>query len=105
MKLSIRILFAIIILYPGNVTAAQLIKVSRVDTKDIIQIYLSFDQPPSFSGTANKRRIDVELTKTDVSQDLQLLQTDDKIVKILTRKSNDTLILSLPTSAGFARCP
>ncbi|BHH83363.1 tetratricopeptide repeat protein [Desulforhopalus sp. 52FAK] len=95
MKHFITILFALFILSPVNVTAAELTRVTRVDTKDIIQIYLNFDTPPSFSGSATKRRIDVELKDTDIGKEFQLFKTDEKIVKILTRKNSTTLILSL----------
>lgn len=80
---------------PCNLVASELINISRVDAKDVIQIYLNFDKPPVFSGTATNRRIDVELKATEISKDLQLFSADDKIVKFLTRTKGDTLILSM----------
>jgi len=95
MKHIFPILIAFFILSPSNVTASVLNRISRVDTKDIIQLYFSFDTPPIFSGTLNKRRIDVEFPKSTEGAEFDLFQTDEKIVKILTRKNGDTLILSL----------
>ncbi len=95
MKRLIPIFIALFILSPVNVTAAVLNKISRVDTKDIIQLYFNFDSSPQFAGSSTKRRIDVEFARSEVSTNFDLLEPDDKIVKILTRKNNDTLILSL----------
>lgn len=83
------------ILWPGGLLASELVKISRVDTKDILQIYFSFDASPTFSGTANKRKIDVHFANTTAAQDLQFLATDSKIVKVLTRREKNELICSL----------
>jgi len=95
MKKLLFTILASLILCSSNLLAAELIKVSRVDTKDILQIYLSFDTPPTFSGTTNKRRIDVLLEDTKILKDLQFIIPDDKIVKVLTRNKNNDLIISL----------
>ncbi len=95
MKNLLFTILALFILCSSNLLASELVKVSRVDTKDILQIYFSFDTPPTFSGTTNKRRIDVLLEDTKVLKDLQFLTPDDKIVKVLTRNKNNDLIISL----------
>jgi len=95
MKKLLFTILASLILCSSNLIASELIKVSRVDTKDILQLYFSFDTPPTFSATSNKRRIDVLLKDTKVLKDLQLLTPDDKVVKVLTRNKKDNLIISL----------
>ena len=95
MKRLLLTILASILLWSGNLVASELTKVSRVDTKDILQIYFTFDAAPTFSGTTNKRRIDVRLEDTAAAKDLQSLTSDDKIVKVLTRRENNDLIFSL----------
>ena len=75
--------------------ASELIKVSRVDTKDIIQFYFSFDVTPEFTSTRYNRRIDIEFIKTTRPPSVALIEPDDNIVKILPRPDNDKYILSL----------
>lgn len=92
LTLTITILFIVL---SGNLFASELIKVSRVDTKDILQIYFSFDSPPIFSESTKKRRIDILLEDTKLLKDLQFILPDDKIVKVLTNNRNKDLIISL----------
>lgn len=86
---------ASVILWSSHLNASELVKVSRVDTKDILQIYFSFDTIPTFSGTSNKRRIDVHLEETTAIKNLQFIGTDSKVVKVLTRRVKNELIYSL----------
>jgi hypothetical protein len=78
----------------GDLAASELLRTSRVDTKNVLQIYFTFDEAPVFSGTSNKRRVDVQFEGTEASQNLQLFSPDEKIVKTLTRKNKDVLIVS-----------
>jgi len=95
MKKLLFTIFVSVIACSGNLLASELTKVSRVDTKDILQIYFSFDTPPTFSGTSSKRRIDVLFENTKVLKDQNFISPDDKIVKVLTRNKKDDLIFSL----------
>jgi len=79
----------------GSLQASELIKMSRVDNRDIIQLYFSFDKTPSFSYTANKRRINLIFNKTQSVLDLQIFKPDSHIVKILPQLKNGDFILSL----------
>ncbi|MFT5698042.1 MAG: hypothetical protein ACI8ZB_000896 [Desulforhopalus sp.] len=95
MKRLIIIILLSAITWPCNLVASELMKVARVDNKDILQIYLSFDKPPTFSGTATKRRIDIKLESTVLASDLKLIQPDENVVKFLTRHEKNDIILSL----------
>ena len=95
MKQLILTILASILLWSGDIIASELVKLSRVDTKGILQIYFTFDKVPLFSGTADKRRIDVRFEDTTAVNDLQVITSDNKIVKVLTRREKDNLILSL----------
>lgn len=75
--------------------SSELIKVSRVDTKDIIQFYFSFDVTPEFTSTRYNRRIDLEFIETTSAPSISLGVADDNIVKILPRPTKDKYILSL----------
>lgn len=75
--------------------SSELIKVSRVDTKDIIQFYFSFDVTPEFTSTRYNRRIDLEFIETTGAPAVSLGEADDNIVKILPRPTKDKYILSL----------
>ena len=95
MKRLFLILLIVSIPYHFDLAASELKKISRVNVKDILQIYFSFDEPPAFSGTANERRLDITFTSSERAKDLELLSPDDKVVKILTRMDGKDLIVSL----------
>ncbi len=78
-----------------NLQASQLDKISRVDNKDIIQLYFYFDTPPEFTDLQSKRRIDLVFFDSSPRPKFKLLEEDDKVVKILSRQSDDKLTLSL----------
>jgi tetratricopeptide (TPR) repeat protein len=75
--------------------ASELVKVLRIDTKDIIQLYFSFDVTPEFSSVQSNRRIDLEFFKTTRSPLISLGEADSNIVKILPRPVKDKFIVSL----------
>ena len=75
--------------------ASELIKVSRIDRKDIVQFYFTFDVPPEFSSIRSERRIDLEFFKTTSAPSVSLGSPDKDIVKILPRPAEDKFILSL----------
>ena len=93
-KLLITILVSVIAC-SGNLLASELTKVSRINTKDMLQIYFTFDAAPTFSATSTKRRIDVLFNKTKIAKDQPLISTDDKVVKVLTRNIKDDIIFSI----------
>jgi predicted Zn-dependent protease len=75
--------------------AAELLKVSRIDSKDIVQLYFSFDVTPEYTSISSDRRIDLEFYKTTCSPSLFLGEADGDIVKILPRREENRFILSL----------
>ncbi len=75
--------------------ASELIKVSRIDRKDVVQFYFTFDVPPEFSSIRSERRIDLEFFKTTSAPSVALGNPDKDIVKILPRRTEDKFILSL----------
>lgn len=95
MKRIFLCIFVLFNILQGSVKATELLKISRVDTKDIIQIYFSFDVPPKVTTLDNNRRIDLTFTKTTRSPAVSLFEPDDNIVKILPRRDKGDLILSL----------
>lgn len=91
-------LFAIallLVLLPTETYAAQMIKVARLDSRGMVQLFFTFDQPPKFSTFANNRRLDVIFSASTLSDTIELFPPDEEIVKILPRSENGDLILSL----------
>ncbi len=93
-----RFFFAILFLtglLDVHAQAAELLKVSRVDTKDVVQIYFSFDKSPKFSTTSNQRRIDLVFRDTAASPDITFFPPDEHIVKILPHSAKSEFAVSL----------
>lgn len=93
-----RLLFAILLLsglLSTAVQASELNKVSRVDTRNNIQLYFSFDKTPKFSAIDNHRRIDLIFKDTAAAPDLTFFSPDEHIVKILPRPKKSEFVLSL----------
>ena len=95
MKKAILTFLLLIILPQTAIQASELVKIARADTKDIVQLYFSFDQTPKFSTTSNNRRIDLIFADTVLAPGVSLIPPDDHIVKILPRPTKSDYILSL----------
>ena len=95
MKLLTIYIAILVVILTQNVEAIELQKISRLDNKDIIQLYLYFDSPPQFTSLQNERRIDLVFTDVVTAENLKMLTEDSKIVKILSRQLEDQFILSL----------
>jgi len=96
MKQIIPLIITLFISIPsGSLLASELVKVSRVDNRDIIQLYFSFDKTPAFSQTVNKRRINLIFKQTQTPFKFEMLEADSNIVKILPQPKNGDFILSL----------
>ncbi len=74
--------------------ASELLKVARIDTKDIVRFYFSFDETPQFTSTQFNRRIDLEFFATHKAPSVSLGEPDSDIVKILSRPEKEKYILS-----------
>lgn len=75
--------------------ASEFIKALRVDAKDIIQLYFSFDTPPQATIIENKRRLDLVFENTGRNMDTAILEPDEHIVKILSRAVDNNFVVSL----------
>jgi tetratricopeptide (TPR) repeat protein len=78
-----------------EVSASELVKVSRMDTRDLVQLYFSFDKTPKFKTTADNRRVDLIFSDTALSSSLAFFAPDENIVKILPLPGKNDLIVSL----------
>ncbi|MGB3222089.1 MAG: tetratricopeptide repeat protein [Desulforhopalus sp.] len=95
MKRILPCIFLLFALLPCSANASTLTHISRIDKKDIVQYYFSFDETPEFSSIRSDRRIDLEFFSTAIAPSLSLGEPDGDIVKILPRPEKDRLILSL----------
>ncbi len=95
MKLILPYIFLLLSILQCSAHASELIKVSRADTKDIIQFYFTFDVTPEFTSIRSDRRIDLEFFKTTRASSVALGEPDNDIVKILPRPGTDRYTLSL----------
>ena len=75
--------------------AAILQKISKSEDRDSVQIFFSFDQVPSFDTQLNGKRLDIILEQTLIDEAVSWFETDDKIVKTLTRPVKEDTELSL----------
>jgi len=95
MKRLIAFIFCFLCGIHGVIFASTLEKVTKVETKDIVQLYFSFNTTPEFSTNSNQKRLDLIFKQTDKADTLSLFAPDKNIVKILSRSKKDTFILSL----------
>ncbi|WP_457576594.1 tetratricopeptide repeat protein [Desulfomarina sp.] len=88
------IIFAVL-LTGTPVFASELLRVSRAESGDMIQLYFLFDKAPTFSETINERRLNLIFNNTELKKKITFFKPDDKIVKILSHTENGDFILSL----------
>lgn len=75
--------------------ASVLQKTARTDARDIVQVFLTFDTPPSHSYKLSGKRIDILLEKTIPADDLELFKTDDRVIRAVPSVHDDLTVLSL----------
>lgn len=95
MKRLSAIILMILSLLASAAAASELVKISKTDRQDSVQVYFSFDKTPEFTSTRNERRIDLEFFDTSSAPALSIIPPDDNIVKILPRPGKDRYALSL----------
>lgn len=78
-----------------NLEAAELLKLSRANSKDIVQLYFSFDTAPKASVGTDNKRIDLIFKGTEIQPNFIFFNADENIVKILPHKENGDLIITL----------
>lgn len=83
-------------LFICRIAAAEstLVKIAKADSKDIVQIFFSFDTLPKFSHKVSNKRIDVILEDTRAPEEVRLFEPDDRIVKILPEANSGQHIVS-----------
>jgi len=79
----------------GQSLASELVKITRIDSKDIVQLYFSFDKTPLFSETDNEKRINLMFSNTELAENIRFFEADSKIVKILSQNVGGDFLLSL----------
>lgn len=80
---------------PKFLVAVELKKISRVDSKDNIQLYFTFDSTPKFSALQSQRRIDLFFVGSKPQPELTMIESDNNIVKVLSRQTEEEMVLSL----------
>lgn len=89
------VLFCVLIVYGTSVTAASILnQVTRVTEPSRIQIFLKFSEIPEHSSETIGRRLDLNLTGTLPAESLQLLTGDDKMIKMISNRHQNDLLLS-----------
>ena len=95
MKTTILTVILLINILLVDALGAQLQKVTRLDTKDLVQIYFTFDSLPVFKAISSNRRIDLIFSNSTLPPETTFFPTDEAIVKILPRPEKPDLIISL----------
>lgn len=74
--------------------ASTLVKIAKADSKDTVQVFFSFDTLPKYSYKVSAKRIDVIFEETLSSDELQIFDPDDRIIKILPSAKDGKNIIS-----------
>ena len=95
MKKKIPILLLFLLLLPTLADAESILsKINKIDTKDTVELYCSFDKLPVYRSATRSKRIDFILENTVLAKDFVFFKEDDKIVKILSQHKNNKTVLS-----------
>jgi hypothetical protein len=93
------ILYILISLFSLNCQQAAaestLVKLAKADSKDIVQIFFTFDTIPKFSHEISNKRVDIILEETITSDETQIFASDNRIVKVLPKTSDGRSVVSL----------
>ncbi|MBU1568441.1 MAG: tetratricopeptide repeat protein [Proteobacteria bacterium] len=95
MKHAMLAIILIINLLQVDAQASQLNKIVRLDSKDLVQVYFTFDKTPIFNSTSNNRRVDLIFTNAKLSSTASIFPADEAIVKILPHQEKTDLIITL----------
>lgn len=79
---------------PLSSMASELLKVNRVNARDVVQLYFKFDTPPRFETVGDKKRVNIIFYASETSDTFKMIEPDNNIVKILSRKVDNRLIIS-----------
>ncbi len=89
------ILLAILSLFTSPCFGSELQRISKAGSRDTVELYLTFDRPPSFSSSSIGKRVDIFFKESNASSSLQSLEADQNIVKFLTKSERGVLVVSL----------
>ncbi|NTW88222.1 MAG: hypothetical protein HGB26_03665, partial [Desulfobulbaceae bacterium] len=92
------VLIAIILLITATrieAEASQLTKVVRLNAKDLVQFFFTFDTTPAFKVTSNNKRVDLIFSDSGLSSTVTFFPPDEDIVKILPLPKTTDLTVSL----------
>ncbi|MBW2658941.1 MAG: hypothetical protein JRC87_04970, partial [Deltaproteobacteria bacterium] len=95
MKHAIAILILSFSLVKCSFASSELLRVSRVEHGDNIQLFFSFDKTPQFTENGNGKRINLIFSDTRAVPRLKYFGPDSRIVKILPHADKDSFILSI----------
>ncbi len=95
MKKYTPILLLFFLFLPSSVVAESILsKINKIDTKDTVELYCSFNKLPVYRSATRSKRIDFILKNTVLAKNFVFFKEDDKIVKILSQHKNNKTILS-----------
>ncbi len=92
--LTITLFFLLFHLFQATWTCAQLETIDRTDETTSLQLYFRFTELPEYELSSRKRRIDLFLKNISAVENIQLPDSDDRIIKVLSRQQEDGLLLS-----------
>ncbi len=69
-------------------------RINKIDAKDAVELYCSFNVVPVYRSTTRAKRVDFILEDTVLADDFVFFKEDDKIVKILSQHKNNKTVLS-----------
>ncbi|THB72569.1 MAG: hypothetical protein D6B25_16560 [Desulfobulbaceae bacterium] len=94
MKRIVLITFLLLLLVNDGFALSTLDKISRSADRDSVQVFMGFDQPPRYRSKITGKRLDIILENTQITESFQPISEDEKVIKFLYRKKNNSLELS-----------
>lgn len=88
-------LLGIFFLSLNAMAESTLVKLAKADSKDIVQIFLSFDALPKYTHKLAKKRLDIIFEETIIPNDIKLFDSDGRIIKVLPTTRAGRSVLSL----------
>lgn len=89
------ILFSLLVASHPVLADSILKDIARTDSRESIQIYLTFDDLPVHSVDVREKRLDITLNKTRPANGLKYFTADSRIIKVLPITNNDSTVISL----------
>ena len=74
--------------------ASTLNIINRVDEAAQLQLFLHFDQLPSFTTETRGRRVNIELKNTVTTEEMVAIATDERLIKMVNSQQDADTVLS-----------